>query len=133
MTPHPDGCDHCGRVRELYHFDGTEPDNPLNGQSLCDACNTLGDKLDDALALLRVAREWKPLHVSLGALVSMRNYLRTGKMLTNITAGEDGSIVGVLADDRFAKFTPEGMHVNAGAGRLAEFVGRECIIGTFRP
>lgn len=32
LAPHPDGCDHCGRVRELYHNDAT-------GLSLCERCD----------------------------------------------------------------------------------------------
>lgn len=44
---HEDGCDNCGEIRELYHYDATATGNPLDGASVCDACNTLAMKWDE--------------------------------------------------------------------------------------
>jgi hypothetical protein len=38
---HPDGCDHCGRIAELYH-------NETTGLALCDACDAAQNAADDA-------------------------------------------------------------------------------------
>jgi hypothetical protein len=46
---HPDGCDHCNRRDELYHFDATYKGNPLDGGALCEQCNTLGVQIDEAI------------------------------------------------------------------------------------
>src|SRR5262245_37078073 len=51
MTPHPDGCDYCGNVRELYYDEPT-------GLALCDNCLNMPTG-EPALTEQEVAeREW---------------------------------------------------------------------------
>ena len=44
------GCDNCGRVLDLYHFDSTVAVNPMDQAALCDECNTLAVNIDEAIA-----------------------------------------------------------------------------------
>lgn len=41
---HKDGCDRCGEVRELYHYDWNNGDpesaKQFDGMAVCDECNT---------------------------------------------------------------------------------------------
>jgi len=41
-----DGCDNCGQVGELYHFDAEVEGNPFDGSALCDHCTSLADTWD---------------------------------------------------------------------------------------
>ena len=45
---HEDGCDNCGNIRELYHFDAEVEGNPDDGAALCDECNSEANAWDDA-------------------------------------------------------------------------------------
>jgi hypothetical protein len=70
---HEDGCDNCGNVRELYHFDAVVEGNPDDGAALCDDCNTEANAWDAAHGENEV--EVGPFHAELHVLIdSLRDY-----------------------------------------------------------
>jgi hypothetical protein len=47
---HEDGCDNCGTVAELYHFDAEVEGNPSDGASLCEVCEANARTWDEIRA-----------------------------------------------------------------------------------